>query len=735
MHSRNDGHSRRKFLTTAAAGVALGGVSGCAPVRTKGASAAGMSVRSQGTPGRWYERAWRRAVIDMHIPDWDEKFLSQFDPDEYVAALVQSRAQSVVCYAQSHTGLFNYPTKVGQQHRGLKGRDLVQELTDRCHARKIAVVLYASVLVDRWAYDNHPDWRSLRHNGEPRGGDGKRYGIVCPNSPYREYVRAWTQEICERYRFEGMRFDMTFWSGVCFCSHCQKRFADEVGGEIPKTLNWLDEKWTALQRRREAWLAEFAGICTSTVRRFRPETTVEHQASTYPLNWGFGAASPLVQRNDFLQGDFYGDSLQGSFVRKLLSELTPHRPFGYETSYSVDIADHTGSKPDELLEAKASAAIADHGAFIFIDAIDPIGTVNRRAHERMGRIFDKLMPYYAHIGGERVADVAIYMSLESKFDMRQNGKPIADLERKDTHTESAINAARGFIADHIPYTVITRHSLARLGQFKMLVLSNVHMLDAEETAAIREFVRNGGALYASGDSSLVNTRGQMQKDFQLADVFGVSLVKASWDDWDHYVAPTSAGAANFPRFTAKQPAFVKGYGIEVKAHFGAEVLATTTLTWPAPDGRHFSSFHSNPPWVPTDRPEIVLNRFGRGRAIYCASVVEDVEGLRETFLQLIRRLNDRWSFEAGAPPVVELTLFHQPERRRHLLTLINFQKDLPNIPVEGIHVRVRLPGGTRVRQVEQIPISRVINHEEGRGLVSFTVPRLETLAMFALQHG
>ena len=35
-------------------------------------------------------------------------------------------------------------------------------------------------------------------------------------------------------------------------------------------------------------------------------------------------------------------------------------------------------KTEELLEAKASAAIADHAAFIFIDAIDPIGTVNAR---------------------------------------------------------------------------------------------------------------------------------------------------------------------------------------------------------------------------------------------------------------------------------------------------------------------------------------------------------------------
>jgi hypothetical protein len=69
-----------------------------------------------------------RAVIDMHIPDWDPKFLSEFDADRYVEALVQSRAQSIVCYAHSHVGLFNYPTKVGRQHAGLerprhRGRD------------------------------------------------------------------------------------------------------------------------------------------------------------------------------------------------------------------------------------------------------------------------------------------------------------------------------------------------------------------------------------------------------------------------------------------------------------------------------------------------------------------------------------------------------------------------------------------------------------------------------------
>ena len=31
----------------------------------------------------WYATAYRRAVIDMHIPDWDDAFLSRFDAERY----------------------------------------------------------------------------------------------------------------------------------------------------------------------------------------------------------------------------------------------------------------------------------------------------------------------------------------------------------------------------------------------------------------------------------------------------------------------------------------------------------------------------------------------------------------------------------------------------------------------------------------------------------------------------
>ena len=490
--------------------------------------------------------------------------------------------------------------------------------------------------------------------------------------------------------------------------------------------------WVVFQRRREVWLGEFAAIATDTVRKLRPRASVEHQSSTYPANWVMGVNRPLIRHNDFLQGDFYGDSWQGSFVRKLLENLTPHRPSGFETSFSIELADHTAMKSEALLEAKAAAAITDSAAFIFIDAIDPIGTLNPKVYDRMGRIFHRLMPYYQELGGNRVAEIAVYYSLDSKFDFAGNGRPVGSADTNDAHTRSATAVTRALGSHHLPFTVVDKASLARLSDHKLLILANVNMMDDDEADLIRKWVRDGGTLLVTGWTSLVDTRGRLRQDFALGDVLGVTLKQASWSAWPHYIAPTREAEADFGDFSAMYPAFARttGQEIAIRPASSGRVLATTTLVWPAPDASRFSSIHSNPPWQATSRPEVVLNLFDKGKAIYCASPIETIEPLSDTIVRLVRRLQTGFSFEAQAPAAVELTLFHQPELHRYRLTMVNFQKDLPNIPIEQIPVRLRLR--EKVHRIVLLPGNQVLPYTEHEGVVQFTAPRLETLAMIAI---
>ncbi len=270
----------------------------------------------------------------------------------------------------------------------------------------------------------------------------------------------------------------------------------------------------------------------------------------------------------------------------------------------------------------------------------------------------------------------------------------------------------------------------------MLILPNVNMMDDAEIEAIREWVRRGGKLLATGWTSLVDTRGRLRKDFGLGDVFGVSLQDAELDGLAALHCAQGRRRGGLRRLQRDYPAFARTTGQEVSLApgFGRAVLATTTLVWPAGDPTRFSSIHSNPPWKPTDRPEVVLNRFGEGKADLLRQPDRDD---REPERTRSSGWSGGWTigsaFEADAPAAVELTLFHQPERHRYRLSLVNFQKDLPNIPVTEIPVRLRLPG--KVVQIVEFPGDRQVAHSEADGVVRFTVPRLETLAMFGVIVG
>jgi hypothetical protein len=683
----------------------------------------------------WYRTAYRRNVIDMHITDWDERFLSQFDARNYVDMLRLSGAQSAVVYAHSHVGHCYYPTQVGHTHAGIKGRNILGEVIDQCHANDIAVVVYYSLIYDDYAYRQHREWRVIVANGQD-AAEHSRYGVCCPNSPYRDYARAHAEEICRLFEFEGLRFDMTFWPAVCYCSHCQQRFAQEVGGELPRTIHWDDPQWVAFQRRRETWLSEFGAYMTAAVKACRADITVEHQASTYPLNWRFGVTTSLAPANDFLQGDFYGDALQGSFVRKLFSNLSPKQPYGFETSSAVSLQNHTATKPEALLRAKAFSCLADGGAFVFIDAIDPVGTLNRAVYERMGRVFAETRAYEPYVGGRMAQDVGIYLSTESKHDPADNGKAVDDahLSNRVPHVEALVSVCKALIENHIPYGVISKRNLGDdLGRYQALILPKVLMLDEREMAALREYVRAGGALYASGKASLVTTDGRRHADFCLGDLFGVSYMGETAESFT-YIAPANGAESLFAGYSARYPLGLPSPQAVVRALPGARILGHTVLPYTNPsDPRRYASIHSNPPGVATDSPAVVLNNYGQGRVIYVTTDLESYDIHHETLVSLVRLLAQPFSFEASAPKSVEVTLFHQPEKKRLVVSLINFQKELPNIPVDGAIVRVRFDN-RRVRELALLPERKAWPYEINCGYVELMAPKFETFCMFALDY-
>lgn len=163
----------------------------------------------------WYQKSFRRNLVDMHIDDWNEEFLRDFDPQEYFDCLKSAHIQTPMIYVHSHVGLCNWDTKSGRTHRAFAGNNKIKQLMDLCHEAGMDVIAYYSLIYNNWAYDAHPDWRILDYEGRPARNNffgASRYGVVCPNNAeYREFLKRQFAEIYETYTFEGIYLDMTFW--------------------------------------------------------------------------------------------------------------------------------------------------------------------------------------------------------------------------------------------------------------------------------------------------------------------------------------------------------------------------------------------------------------------------------------------------------------------------------------------------------------------------------------------
>ena len=697
----------------------------------------------------WYKNAWRRNVVDTHIEDWHPDFFSEFNANEYVNRLVDAGVDSAVVYAQSHTGHCNYPTKVGHMHEGLKGRDVFGEIIDGCRRHNIKVVAYYSLIYNNWIYNRHPDWRMINPDGREAAFDN-RYGVCCPNSPYRDYIELEVREICLNYDFSGLRYDMCFWPIVCCCRHCRKRFKDEAGHDIPEKVDWENPVWVKFQRARERWLIEFSRLSTDIVKKYKSDASVEHQSSTYPLAWQWGVTTGLSKQCTFLQGDFYGGLDEQTFVCKLLYNLTPDQPAGYETSIAGALSVHASYKSDDLLKSQVSSALSNGTAFIFIDGIDPAGTLNPVIYKKMGRIFEETKPYDKYRGGDLCQDIAIYLSTESQFYVKNDNPAkapsvfndpdshsIKDADKTRSvhhllpHTESVINIVSTMVEGNIPFGVITKENLNDIDRYKCIILANVKMMSRQEVQQLKNYVSKGGCLYASKYTSLYHTEGKSKTDFQLKEVFGVSYAGTTEENIT-YMAPVDDSLEALKGYSKKYPISISGNQTIVKAA-AAEVLATVTVPYTDPkDITKYASIHCNPPGIPTDNPAIVINNFGKGRVIYSAAELENQELYRQVFRELIRQLvSQPYLIESDAPKSVEITTFLQEDKKRYILNVCNFQKDLPGIPVRDINLKLN-SGSKKVLSVRHLPDEKATAYTYENGFLSFVIPQVNIFEMYEI---
>jgi len=687
----------------------------------------------------WPEQVYRRYSVDIHIPDWDPALLSAFDAAEYVGNIARSGAGSLLQYTTSHVGLCLWDTQIGHRHANMPpGRDFFGEVVSECRRQGVHPLAYFSLIFDNWNCEHHPDWRILPADGYTQLNG--RYGTVCPNSPYREYVFACLREIVARYDIDGMFFDMTFWPAVCYCPHCTARFRAEEGQEPPRIVNWDDSTWRAWQAARQRWLREFAVEVTNTVKSIKP-ITVNHQFSTIFHNWTLGVPLEMTDACDYVGGDFYGGPAQHSLACKVYDSITRTHPFEFHTSRTRLYTDHVTVKPLEEIRTEAFVATLHHAALMLVDYINVDGTLNPEVYALLGELNRQRADYEPYLGGELQADVAIYFDKESMYNPDENGVHVLKLTAVDRcpHRDAVVGMARILQQAHIPFGVVTNINLDQLSKYRAVVLPNVLELTSAQADVLREFVQNGGALYASGASSLLRA----EKRFLLEGVLGVRYA-GKLGTQVTYLTPALTAAHVKAAIWPQDHLSFAGAMIQAEAlpgTPGTRVMAQVTLPFVAPEigttiGSRFGAIHSNPPALtPTPHPAIVTNRYGKGRAVWVAAPIESTNEQVNHKL-VLRLLGDicpaPYCLQVDAHPAVEATLFRQPDKCRAVISLLNLQQQLPQVPV-GAKVALPLRSGEQVTRVVRLPNQTDLPYSIENGAVHFALDPFDTFAMVGVE--
>lgn len=535
----------------------------------------------------------------------------------------------------------NFSTKVASTHKAFKNNDKMLRLLKECKKNGIAVIGYYSLIHNNWAEINHPDWRMIEANGKSARENGGRYGFVCPNNnEYRNFLTAQIKEMADFFPFDGVFYDMPYWPTRCHCPNCKKRYEKETG--LPYPEEELDAKTrNTYAKKLQEWMAEFCKFVANKTHKIMPNATIEfNNAGVVAFDWTSGETETISDLADYAGGDLYGDLYAHSFSAKYFYSVSQNQPSESMNSRCVRLYQHTATKSIEELRTEISLTRAHHGASFIIDAIDPIGTMDKRVYNLLGELFDEQLVLDKYNNGDLVSDVAVFFDSKIMFDDYISNK------------EGAINATKRLIQNHVPVSVIANGHLGDLSKYKCIVVPCPTPFDNPTIDEFRKYVENGGKLFIDGecDERLLSLAGKKE------GYIGTKIT---------YIAPKEEYRLLLSDFSSKYPLPVSHKLMLVKPNKNAEVMATISLPYTDPDDNfHFVSIHSNPPGTSTNHPAILHSKAGKGEVIWCASLLESDERkvVNQAFTNLIKFLCDNnFTISAKCSEKVEIISFEDKD--------------------------------------------------------------------------
>jgi hypothetical protein len=628
-------------------------------------------------------------------------------------------------------------------------------------------------------YELHPEWRRIATNTtEIPQVDLKQHpygGMLCLLGPYGDFFIDVLAEVTERYKVDAWSFDGLHYGGVCYCEHCRKNFKDDTGKTIPN-VNLNDPEFRRYQHWADRRMESLIQRMQTRLKKIQPDVALV----TWTTNAGRFGHFRDIPRNmparmnlllDAPDQEFWldetnrGATIVPALANAYIWACTNHR-VAFSEPYLMSHGNPYGkdSFPGHEIQRRMLLACT-HGASPSLAVIQP-PHMQDAAYAALDEI-KKRKEWLTHKSPEPWG--AMLLSDNTRvFYGRDPGKV------EERYLASVFGTYRTILEEHLPVTVICDWNITpeELAKYKVLILPNAACLSDEQCETIREFVRKGGGLVASLDTSLCNEFGDAREDFGLADVFGAhhrgvitagdggkevdvnfakGLDDAYWEKrknvFDLLVVPLGPPTSNSPHIPFDIRGFRDYVGLEPVTFKGSAARITA--------GAAYEQFIFSPKGAGETKawsPAIILNRFGNGRVTYFAAGIDGgyysyaYPYQRRLLEAAVRGVTRPPPVEVKAPMCVHATTFRQQQDGKERL-LIHLYNDvnttafhgLPNddvplreetLPIHEIAITLR---GYDIKSVKQQPEGKELEVKSSGRESKLVVPKLEVHSVIVVE--
>lgn len=420
-----------------------------------------------------------------------------------------------------------YQSNVAPHAPGLGDIDYLQEAMAEGRHSGIHIIAYMN---PNCLYENHP----LYPEAVIRKNDGsvwpvKSYGTIpaayaCVNNPpFRKFLLDIIEEIFRRYEPSGLYLD-GLTPHICYCNYCRAIYREMFRRELPAKFEpqepemdfWemsstpqlvgdlADPDSGRLTRLLMQSLYNVTRDITGTLKRIRPDAVVIYHSWPKPS---------LLPYYDGAGSEIYLD-----------------RPFHHTLWKDEEFASFAAAVPvlmihDVYLQHRTDCEARHKMVQALANGLYPTPWSFRG----MKPIFEFVKAHEQYFDWNRtvpVRDVALIRDMtHSSIQDRLAGKSASDIGQERAGFDRFLSPYVGFYSlllhAHVPMATLHPCMIENhLEGYRVICLANEVVLSRGQLDTITQFVKAGGGLIVSGQTSLYDEAGQQRSDFGLAQLLG-----------------------------------------------------------------------------------------------------------------------------------------------------------------------------------------------------------------------